>query len=101
MSCDMAPLLTSRLPALASQGLFRFFDVSEIWEFPKIRGTILGVPIIRIVVFMNVKRGRRDSASGANENEISGASTTPQDTYEISTSRKAQQVKTFGAVVCL
>ena len=28
-----------------------------VWRFPKIRGTILGVPIIRAVVFWGVNRG--------------------------------------------
>ena len=27
------------------------FRLRYTWEFPKIRGTILGVPIIRIIVF--------------------------------------------------
>ena len=31
--------------------LFRAGDPHDIWGFPKIRGTILGVPIIRIIVY--------------------------------------------------
>ena len=30
---------------------------STIWGFPKIRGTILGVPIIRIIVFWGLYWG--------------------------------------------
>ena len=28
-----------------------------IWEFPKIRGTVLGVPILRIIVYWGVYWG--------------------------------------------
>ena len=32
-------------------------EVLVIWEFPKIRGTILGVPIIRTIVFWGLYWG--------------------------------------------
>ena len=35
---------------VGSLGL-RMEPLCPIWEFPKIRGTILGVPILRIIVF--------------------------------------------------
>ena len=35
---------------MAVVGVIRI-DMLGIWEFPKIRGTILGVPILRIIVF--------------------------------------------------
>ena len=44
--------------ALSSQDLHRpFRDDSCLWGFPKIRGTILGVPITRIIVFSGLHWG--------------------------------------------
>ena len=34
-----------------------FRQISDMWGFPKIRGTILGVPIIRIIVFRGLYWG--------------------------------------------
>ena len=36
---------------------FFFLGGGVIWEFPKTRGTILGVPIIRIIVFWGLYWG--------------------------------------------
>ena len=33
------------------------FGAEGIWEFPKIRGTILGVPILRIIVYWGLYWG--------------------------------------------
>ena len=38
-------------------GCFEVGPVWAIWGFPKIRGTILGVPIIRIIVFWGLYWG--------------------------------------------
>ena len=44
----------TRLPVCI--GLKKFEGVGHTWGFPKIRGTILGVPVMRAIVFWGLYR---------------------------------------------
>ena len=47
----------SSIIASAGSGNKRTTGLGDIWGFPKIRGTFLGVPIIRILVFRGLYWG--------------------------------------------
>ena len=63
--CDVAPNLNAPHPATRPQPMLPIepeetvSDLILICEFPKIRRTILVVPIIRIIVFRGLHRGPR------------------------------------------
>ena len=42
---------------------YRIFSLASIWEFPKISGAFLGVPIIRITVFWGLYWASRHSGN--------------------------------------
>ena len=47
----ISPLYHPYMKTLKLQGCTQLRGFQDIWGFPKIRGTILGVPIIRIIVY--------------------------------------------------
>ena len=49
--------MDSRLGTLIPATLKLKLSLNPKWEFPKIRGTLLGVPIIRIIVFWGLYLG--------------------------------------------
>ena len=55
--CLMRGFHTGRTSVLSRTGNVREVKLKTTWEFPKIRGTFLGVPILRIIVYWGLYWG--------------------------------------------